>query len=207
MTSDEIKERDRIIVETRRKGEMSLKELALIYGISRERVRQIAEAGGVDPHAASAAFYENRRKHDLAKAEEHATFIVMRWIAGDSVSEIANAQHLSVAATQAVLDENLNDEMIAARVRSRTKRHFPDALDGPREEKVAARADRYWTRERCIQVLLQYALSEGGRLPSSTLYKERAKDDDNLPSFPTIRNRCGRWTDLRVEISNLIKEM
>lgn len=200
-----IEERNKIIAEARAKGEMSLQELAEIYGISRERVRQIAKANGVNNLKASRSFLEHKHQYAEQMAEDSRTAIMMQWLQGTHPTTIAKNLDLHVFAVKSLIDESVTDELLAARSANKVAQHFPEAKAGP-INKHEERADRYWTQERCLQALVGLAQSRGGRLPTSTQYKEMAVKDDKLPSFPTVRIRCGRWSEVRVQVHNHIKE-
>lgn len=193
----DLTKRDQEIVEARRSGALSLSEIAGKYGISSERARQIAIEGGVDPREAQrirAKFVSDRR---YQKAEKQAGTILMLYIAGKSYQEIARATNCALIYVREVLDEQITDEVIAARSANRTAKNFPTASKGPREQRPE-RADRYWNSETVLSALVAFAKEQGGRLPSSTRYQQIAPQREDLPSFATVRNRLGRWSDVRV---------
>lgn len=200
-----IQERNKAIVEARANGEMSLQELAEIYNISRERVRQIAKSNGVDNFKASRAFLENKREQAQQMALDSQTAIMMQWIQGRHPNAIAKNLGLNVFAVKELIDENTTDALFAARSANKVAQHFPHVSSGP-INKHEERSDRYWTKERCFDVLVKLAENRGGRLPSSTQYKQMAIEDKSLPSFPTLRIRLGRWSEIRVAVHNHIKE-
>lgn len=191
--------RDKEIVEARRSGQLSLDQIARQYNITRERVRQIATAGGVDPAKAKAAHAKYVAEAEYAKAEAQSGSILMLFIAGKSYKEIATVTGCQMTSVREVLEEQITDEVIAARNANQTSRIFPDAHKGPREDRPE-RADRYWNETTVFNALVAFAKEQGGRLPSSTKYQQIAPMREDLPSFATVRNRLGRWSDIRVEI-------
>lgn len=192
-------ERNKRIVQARRNGEMSLGDLALEFGITRERARQIAEEGGVDSQAANVAYASRLTEREYEKAQAHQGSILMLYIAGKSYKEIAQNIGCQITSVREVLDEVITDEVLAARSANQTARIFPESQKGPREERPQ-RADRYWDSETVFAALVSYAKENQGRLPSSTKYQQVAPTRDDLPSFATVRNRLGRWSDVRVEV-------
>lgn len=194
-----IQKRNAAIIEARREGKGSLRQLAAEHGISTERVRQISEAGGVSNDDAARAYTRAKRGRAFDDANEHASAILMRFIMGENGSEIAHGMGLPVRAVQEVLDEQITDEILAARSNARMARQTPDIDAGPMET-ADPRDDRYWTAELVLEKLIKLAKQQGGRLPSSTQYQRLAPTRDDLPSFSTVRNRLGRWTSVRVNI-------
>lgn len=194
-----IKARNAEIIEARRNGTASLGQLAAKFEISRERVRQIAEKAGVDRHAASSAYRRHKDDDSFDRAQEHASAILMRFIAGDLPAEIAHTTGLQLKSVQEVLDEQVTDQVIAARSNNRAARNFPGVGAGPRIDSEA-RSDRHWTEQRTFDALVTLARENGGRLPSSTQYQKLAPLRDDLPSFATVRNRLGRWSNVRVRV-------
>lgn len=199
-----IVERNARIAEDRVNGRASLGTLAVQHGVSRERIRQICGAAGVDPESANVAYSKKRSSAAFDQAEKYATVILFRYIAGESPPDIAKSIGTQVKAVQEVLDEQITDEVIAARARNKTKKKYPDAVDGPRDQ-MDARNDRRWTQERVFDALVNYA-RESGRLPTSTQYQGVAPGRDDLPSFATVRNRLGRWSSVRVEVNRALRE-
>lgn len=197
-------ERNQIIADARRNGEATLEELAQRYGLSRERIRQIAEKAGVDHNQANDQYQKRKNERAFDEAQEHAGVILMRYIGGSSPSEIGHDMNLQVKAVQEVLDEQLTDEIIAARTKNQTQQRFPDASDGPKLV-TEPRNDRYWTSEKVMEALVKFARENGGRLPSSTQYQKISPTREDLPSFPTVRNRVGRWSAVRVEVNRLAR--
>lgn len=204
-TDPEITKRNQEIARARSNGEASLEELAVKYGISRERVRQICEKQGVDNEIATKLYTKNKSDRRFDDAEESAGVILMRFIAGDSIPDIAKTVRVSAKLTQEVLDEQVTPEVSAARSRNLIAKRGLSPDRNPSEVKEI-RSDRHWTSDRVIESLTQFALSQGGSLPTSNKYPEFVKNSNgSLPSFPTVRNRVGRWSEVRVLINNKIK--
>lgn len=203
-SSPHLAERNSTIVAERKAGVASLEELAERYGITVERVRQIQQAGGVDSREAARAYSRTQVSERVVEAEQYELAILMRWINNESVVDIARSLGITVTAAQGVLDERITDETVAARRKNQVRQRFPDADPGPREDREA-RDDRYWTRERCLIALYYVAQANGGRLPSSTEYKRMSTGNDELPSFPTVRNRCGVWTQVRLDVNDMLR--
>lgn len=195
----ELAQRDAVIIEQRASGQYSLGDIAKMHGITPERARQIATAGGVDPDRANAAHAQFVAQREYEKAEKNAGAILMLFVAGKSYQEIAAATGCQVKSVREVLDEQITDEVLAARSQNTTSRIFPEAQRGPREQRPE-RADRHWTEKTVFDALVNFAKEQGGRLPSSTKYQQTAPTRDDLPSFATVRNRLGRWSDIRVEV-------
>lgn len=193
-------ERNIEIARLRSEGEASLAEIADQFQISRERVRQISARAGVSNEDAAKAYAARREHVKVDQANEHSPVILMRWIGGEDVSEIAHSLGLAVNATQVVLDEQVTDAVIAARSNNRLASRFPHRDAGPRENGREAREDRHWTDDRCWATLVWLAQQNGGRLMSSTKYMQASKGREDLPSFATVRNRLGRWSSVRTEV-------
>lgn len=212
------------IVDDRRHGRASLGMLAEQHGVSRERIRQICAEEGhrrlhdlhpdltreqieqlvkAEADAANLAYSKSKADAAFDKADEYAAAILMRWIAGENPPDIAKSIGMQAKSVQEVLDEQVTDEVLAARARNHTAKHFPDAVDGPRE-RVTPRNDRRWTKERVFDALVKLA-QEKGRLPSSTQYQKIAPAREDLPSFATVRNRLGRWSSVRVEVHRAMR--
>lgn len=197
-------DRDREIAELRRSGAASLEQIADRYEISTERVRQITTRAGISNADAAVAYAKAREQRKLDDAEQHASAILMRWIGRENIPDIAKSLGITVAAAQAILDEQITDEIHAARLKNMTASRFPEATTGPRA-KADAREDRHWTHEVTLAALVKFASENGGRLPSSTQYKKIGSERDDMPSFPTVRNRLGRWSQVRILVNNQLK--
>lgn len=199
MNTEELRERDEHIAQARRDGTASLGQLAKQYGLSRERIRQIAAKYGVDSTKAAGRYREQREHTEFDRANEVAPILLMRFIAGDTVRKIARDMDLKAPYVQEVLDEQVTDDILAARSNRITAERFPTVGAGPREE-APVRQDRYWTPERCVEALVRLARENGGILPPSSRYQKLSPLREDLPSFATVRNRLGRWTAVRAEV-------
>jgi Mor family transcriptional regulator len=194
------RQRDLFIADARRNGTATLAELAEQYDITRERVRQIATRMGVDPSQAANAAQHNRDEALEAKLADISDGVMMRYIAGDSPPELAKHFDVSVNQIRSILDERLTDEIIAARSNYRSQRLYPEIGAGPLDGRAKQREDRYWTRDRVWERLVQLAQENGGRLMSSSEYQKISTGREDLPSFRTVRVRLGRWSTVRVEV-------
>lgn len=175
---------------------MTLEELSGEYGISRERVRQICEAAGVNAAQAGIAVTQARRAAQLAEAEQEADAIIMMYVQGHSVAAIARQLNLTHRSIKSILSEKVNDQITAARANYRAGgKDIPD-------NQGTARADRFWTHDQCLEAVQRYVKKHGGRLPAIDVYEADARLDPNLPSSATLRNRLGRWTTIRVKANN-----
>ncbi len=192
--------RDLFIADARRNGTATLAELAERYDITRERVRQIATKMGVNSADAAMASQQRRDDELEAKIGDISDGVMMRYIAGDSPPELAKHFGVSVTRIRSILDERLTDEIIAARSNYRSQRLYPEIGAGPLDQRAKQREDRYWTRERVWERLVQLAQENGGRLMSSTEYQKISTGREDLPSFRTVRVRLGRWSTVRVEV-------
>lgn len=194
-----VRQRDLFIVEARRNGTKTLQELADEYNISRERVRQIAAAHGVNGRRAAEAVMSHRHEERIGLAEENAEAIMMRYIAGDTPQQIGKTLEIPINVVKEILDEHVNDQVIAARSNFRAAQLYPHIGAGPRDD-VEPREDRFWTKERCWDCLVQLARENGGNLMTSTQYQRISTGRTDLPSFKTVRDRLGRWSTVRVEV-------
>ena len=194
------RQRDLFIAEARRNGTATLAELAEQYDITRERVRQIATKMGVNSSQAALAAQHQRDEEMEQRLAEISDGVMMRYIAGDSPPDLAKHFDVSVNQIRSILDERLTDEIIAARSNYRSQRLYPEIGAGPLDGRSKQREDRYWTRDRVWQRLVQLAQENGGRLMSSSEYQKISTGREDLPSFRTVRVRLGRWSTVRVEI-------
>lgn len=194
------RQRDLFIAEARRNGTATLAELAEQYDITRERVRQIATKMGVNSSQAALAAQHHRDEEMEQRLAEISDGVMMRYIAGDSPPDLAKHFDVSVNQIRSILDERLTDEIIAARSNYRSQRLYPEIGAGPLDGRSKQREDRYWTRDRVWQRLVQLAQENGGRLMSSSEYQKISTGREDLPSFRTVRVRLGRWSTVRVEI-------
>ena len=150
----------------------SLDEIALRFGVSRERVRQILRAhGGPDPQDIA----EARRRRAEAQAEARIDELLERWRAGEQPRSTATALGLQAAAC-----------------RSTIERFATDADRAARKASIAGgRAVNTYT-DRDIIVALTSVSTRVGRVPSAKEYALHAREL-NYPSLPTILNRMGGW--------------
>lgn len=198
--------RNLLIAEARRDGTKTLQELADEYGLTRERVRQIALRMGVDAREAAVLVRDHRQEELEEKIEDISDSVMMRYIAGDTIPELAKHFGVSAMNIREVLDENITDEIVAARSNFRSQMRYPEIGAGPLDQTFAPREDRYWTRERVWECLVKLAQENNGRLMSSTEYQKMSTGRQDLPSFRTVRVRLGRWTTIRAEVNQLLNK-
>jgi transcriptional regulator with XRE-family HTH domain len=151
----------------------SLDEIALRFGVSRERVRQIMRAHG-GPAAADIA--EARRRRAEAQAEARIDELLARWRAGQPPRVAASELGLQAAACRSTIERFATDADHAAR--------------------KASMAGARWTQtysDRDIILALVSVAGRVGRVPSAKEYALHARDL-NYPSLPTVLNRMGGWT-------------
>jgi hypothetical protein len=153
----------------------SLDEIAIDFGVSRERVRQILrEHGAPDPEAVAAA----RRRRVEEDVEAHITELLALWRTGAAPGSAAVRLGLQVTACRNTI----------ARVAS-------DADRDARKMRLAAdRAiAKTYSDDDIVDALT--SIAEGlGRVPTAKEYGALAHDL-GYPSLPTVVNRMGRWTD------------
>ncbi len=151
----------------------SLDEIALRFGVSRERVRQILRAhGGPDPQDIADA----RRRRAEAHAEERIDELLSLWRAGEQPRSAADKLGLQAAACRSTIDRFATDVDRAARKAS---------MAGAR------RIQQYSDRD--IILALTSVSTRVGRVPSAKEYALHAREC-NYPSLPTVLNRMGGWT-------------
>lgn len=206
-----LRERDEEIVRLRTTGEASLKELSDRYGITVERVRQIAKGLGVDPDAAKNLYMSNRVSPKIIRekrATELAPQILMRWMAGQSVPRISREMNLNKPLVKAMLAETVTDEAIAAReVNTGKTINANRIIDGGQPtHPVPQMYSAYWTADRCWEALEGVARLHGGRLPRALDYRKLSRGKVMLPSFSTCRARLGVWSQVRVEVNRRVVE-
>ena len=155
----------------RRQG-WRLDEIALRFGVSRERVRQILQAhGGPDPqHVADA-----RRRRAEAQAEERVDELLALWRAGEQPRGAAGKLGLQAAACRSTISRFATDVDRAARKASMAGAH---------------RAQTYSDRD--IILALTSVSTRVGRVPRAKEYAAHARIL-NYPSLPTVLNRMGGW--------------
>ena len=196
MPVEEKTSRNAQIIEDRRLGRKSLEQLAAEHKITRERVRQICMRAGISNKAASRTYAANKHARRIEAAEEKSSFIMMLYGAGKKVSEIAESVGESQRVVQEIINKHMTDAIVAVRSQS---------IYGDTSHDEAPRDDRFWTEERCLAVVVDIAKKNGGTLVSSIEYEKMAIDNESLPSFTTIRNRLGRWSQIRVKVNSALK--
>ena len=151
----------------------SLDEIALRFGVSRERVRQIIRAhGGPAPQDIA----EARRRRAEALAEARIDELLARWRAGEQPRVAASELGLQAVACRSTIERFATDADRAARKAS---------IAGAR------RAQTYSDRD--IILALTSVATRVGRVPSAKEYAAHARKL-NYPSLPTVLNRMGGWT-------------
>jgi transposase len=151
----------------------SLDEIALRFGVSRERVRQILRAHGApDPELVADA----RRRRAAQLAEERIDELLVLWRAGAEPGGAASALGLQAAACRSTIARFATDVDKAARRAS---------LSGTRGAQTYS--------ERDIVVALRAVAAGLGRVPIAKEYALLARGLE-LPSLPTVLNRMGGWT-------------
>jgi AraC-like DNA-binding protein len=159
-------------MQTLREQGWSLDEIALRFGVSRERVRQILRAhGGPAPQDIA----EARRRRAEAQAEARIDELLARWRTGEQPRVVASELGLQAAACRSTIDRFATDADRAARKAS---------MAGAR------RALTYSDRD--IILALTSVATRVGRVPSAKEYAAHARSLD-YPSLPTVLNRMGGW--------------
>ena len=152
----------------------SLDEIALRFGVSRERVRQIMRAhGGPAPQDIA----EARRRRAEAQAEARIDELLTRWRAGEQPRVAASELGLQAAACRSTI----------ARF----------ATDADRAARKASMAGARWVQtysDRDIILALVSVSTRVGRVPSAKDYAAHAREL-SYPSLPTVLNRMGGWTN------------
>jgi hypothetical protein len=153
----------------------SLDEIALSFGVSRERVRQILHAhGGPDAqHVADA-----RRRRAEQQAQARIEELLELWRAGEEPRSAAGALDLEPAACRSAIARFATDFDRAAR----------KATLG----RVRAVTTIYSDRD--IAAALTSAAAGLGRLPTAKEYEVLARTQGG-PSLTTVLNRMGGWTN------------
>jgi transposase len=160
-------------MRTLREQGLSLDEIALRFGVSRERVRQILRAfGAPDPELVASA----RRRRAAELAEARVDELLALWRAGAQPRNAASALGLQAAACRSTIARFATDVDKAARRAS---------LSGARGAKTYT--------ERDIIVALRAVAAGLGRVPSAKEYALLARGLE-LPSLPTVLNRMGGWS-------------
>jgi transposase len=160
-------------MRTLREQGLSLDEIALRFGVSRERVRQILRAfGAPDPELVADA----RRRRAAELAEARVDELLALWRAGAQPRNAATALGLQAAACRSTIARFATDVDKAARRAS---------LSGARGAKTYS--------ERDIIVALRAVAAGLGHVPSAKEYALLARGLE-LPSLPTVLNRMGGWS-------------
>jgi transposase len=151
----------------------SLDEIALRFGVSRERVRQILRAHGApDPELVADA----RRRRAAQLAEQRVDELLVLWRGGAEPGGAASSLGLQAAACRSTIARFATDVDKAARRAS---------MSGTRGAQTYS--------ERDIVVALRAVAAGLGRVPSAKEYALLARGLE-LPSLPTVLNRLGGWT-------------
>lgn len=150
----------------------SLDEIALRFGVSRERVRQILRAHG---GPGQQDIVDARRRRAEAQAEAHVDELLALWRSGKPPRDAAGTLGLQAAACRSTIARFATDVDRAARKAS---------MAGAR------RAQLYSDRD--IIVALTSVAARVGRVPSAKEYALHARTLD-YPSLPTVLNRMGGW--------------
>jgi AraC-like DNA-binding protein len=151
----------------------SLDEIALRFGVSRERVRQILRAhGGPAPQDIA----EARRRRAEAQAEQRIDELLALWRAGEQPRSAADKLGLQAAACRSTIERFATDVDRAARKAS---------MAGARQIQLYS--------DRDIILALTSVSVRVGRVPSAKEYAAHARAL-NYPSLPTVLNRMGGWT-------------
>jgi len=150
----------------------NLDEIALRFGVSRERVRQILRAHG-GPAAQDIA--DARRRRAEAQAEERVDELLALWRTGEPPRSAADKLGLRAVACRSTIDRFATDVDRAAR----------------RASMAGARRIQTYS-DRDIIVALTSVSVRVGRVPSAKEYAVHARAL-NYPSLPTVLNRMGGW--------------
>lgn len=160
-------------MQSLRRHGWSLDEIALRFGVSRERVRQILRAhGGPAPQDIADA----RRRRADAQAEERVDELLALWRAGEQPRSAADKLGLQAAACRSTIDRFATDVDRAARKAT---------MAGARRVQLYS--------DRDIIVALTSVGTRVGRVPSAKEYAVHAREL-HYPSLPTVINRMGGWT-------------
>ncbi len=153
----------------------SLDEIALGFGVSRERVRQILrEYGAPDPQVVAAA----RRRRVDQEVEARLPELLALWRGGAVPGSAAVALGLQVTACRTAIARAATDL-------DRDARRASLAVD---------RAIAKTYSDRDIVAALTSVAGRLDRVPTAKEYGALARELD-LPSLPTVVNRTGRWTN------------
>ncbi len=161
-------QRDAMIVDMRGDG-ATLQSIADLFGISKERVRQISEKAGLAP----SVVWEKRKQEQQVAAEAVLSLAMTKWRSGEDPRDIAKALNVSAVA----LSEQINKS--ASEADSAARRGAINARSG-------ASSKRYSDEELVAGV--RHAASHLGRVPTSTQYAKLSAQL-GLPSIASIHNR------------------
>jgi hypothetical protein len=151
----------------------SLDEIALRYGVSRERVRQILHAhGGPGPQEIA----EARRRRAEQQAEARIDELLALWRAGEGTGSAAGKLGLQAVACRSTIERFATEVDRAAR----------------RANMAGGRGARTWS-DRDIILALTSVCERLERIPSAKEYSALARDL-RYPSLATILNRMGGWS-------------
>lgn len=152
----------------------SLDEIAVRFGVSRERVRQILCAhGGPDPRTVAQA----RRRRAEQRAEARVDELLLLWRGGEDPGSIASRFGLQAAACRSTIERFATDVDRAARTAGM----------------AAARGAQTYS-DRDITLALVSVATLLDRVPSAKEYAALARGL-RLPSLATVLNRLGGWSN------------
>lgn len=171
---DRLPYRARRVLELREEGR-TLDEVGQVFGITRERVRQIEKHyGGFDRAVAA----EKAAARQLASAETHRDHILDLFRNGQNAREIARRLALPLAVVNTCLSEFASRADRGANGLARAHSRSVGLTVFSDDDLVAA-----------IRTVADFL----GRTPSSGEYLKTARAM-GLPSLPTIGNRFGSWS-------------
>lgn len=162
-------ERDRQIVRLREEG-LTLDEIGRRFGLTRERVRQIASAGGVSTGDAGGA----KRRRDLDAARRVKGALMRGYRAGRSAPEMAKEHGITHRSAEEVIRYSATAEDRAHRSSNSAKSKLP-----------------LYTQAQLAAAVRRVA-EHLGNVPSSKNYADLAPEL-GLPSLPTVIQRFGTW--------------
>ncbi|MGI9098368.1 MAG: homing endonuclease associated repeat-containing protein [Solirubrobacteraceae bacterium] len=167
-------QRVRQIAALREQGR-SLDEIALRFGVSRERVRQILRAhGGPDPQDVG----EARRRRVEQQTEARIDELLALWRAGEDLGSAASALGLQATACRSAITSFATEIDRAARKASL----------------ASSRAMAKTYSDRDIIVALTSVATRLGRVPTAKEYGVLARELE-CPSLATVLNRMSGWTN------------
>lgn len=158
------------IVKLREQG-MTLQEIALGIGVSRERIRQILERTSIRPKVTATA----RADRHLSDAERVRDDLVAGYRAGRGTGDLA--RQLKVSRTAA-------DRVIASSI---------TAADRVERRRALSRTNQTYSRDELIHAVRRVAELIDD-VPSAKAYGDRAREL-GLPSDQTVANRFGGWAN------------